>query len=108
MGRATKVVAGAFRDTDTEPFTAKDFRFTQNGSVLYAIELGWPANHEAIVQSLTAANIGTGKTIQSIHLLGSRANVSFEQRPDGLHIRLPEEPVGKYAYCLRLDLTTAH
>jgi alpha-L-fucosidase len=104
----TKVVAGAFRDTDTGPFTAEDFRFTEKDGVLYAIELGWPANREAVVQTLTAANIGPGKTIQSIQLLGSPANVSFEQRPDGLHIHLPEKPVGKYAYCLRVDLATAH
>jgi alpha-L-fucosidase len=103
----TKVVAGAFRDTDTEPFTAADFRFTQNGSVLYAIDLGWPASKEAVVHSLNVANIGPGRIIQSIRLLGSGTHVSFEQRPDGLHIHLPEQPAGKYAYCLRVDLATA-
>lgn len=104
----TKVVAGAFRDTDTEPFTAEDFRFTEKDGVIYAIELGWPASHDVVIRSLTAANIGLGKTIQSIRLVGSTANLSFEQSPDGSHIHLPERPVGKYAYCLRIDLATAH
>ena len=43
----TKVASGAFHDTETQPFTAEDFRFTTKGNALYAIELGWPASHEA-------------------------------------------------------------
>lgn len=104
----TKVVAGAFRDTDTAPFTADDFRFTEKDGVLYAIELGWPASHEAVVHAFTLENIGAGKTIQSIQMLGVAGNLPFERRADGLHIRLPEQPVGKYAYCLRVDVTAAH
>ena len=45
----TKVAAGAFHDTDTQPYTAEDFRFTKKGDVLYAIELSWPANREAVI-----------------------------------------------------------
>ena len=48
----TKVSEGAFHDTETKPFTAEDFRFTKKGDVLYAIELGWPANREAVIHSL--------------------------------------------------------
>ena len=48
----TKVAAGSFHDTDTATYTAEDFRFTTKGNELYAIELGWPAGGEAIVQSL--------------------------------------------------------
>jgi alpha-L-fucosidase len=103
----TKVAEGAFRDTDTEFYTAEDFRFTQKSGILYAIELGWPVHHEAIVHALTPATL-EGKQIQSIQLLGAPVNLSFEQRADGLHVRLPEQPVGQFAYALRIDFTNSH
>jgi hypothetical protein len=34
--------------------------------------------------------------------LGSDAKPKFQQRPDGLHVALPEQPPTKYAYVLRL------
>jgi len=36
--------------------------------------------------------------VESVALLGSDSQLSFEQREDGLHIRLPEQNPGKYAY----------
>jgi alpha-L-fucosidase len=104
----TKVVEGAFRDTDTAFYDAEDFRFTQKNGILYAIELGWPSNHEAIVHTLTPAVLEGGKQIQSIQLLGSPVNLSFEQRADGLHIRRPEQPVGKFAYAIRINFSNSH
>lgn len=35
----TQVTAGAFHDTDMQPYTAQDFRFTRKGNVIYALEL---------------------------------------------------------------------
>ncbi len=92
----TKVTAGSFHDTDTQPYTAEDFRFTKKGDVLYAIELGWPADREAVIHSLGAA-VGQSK-VASVALLGSHSKVAFEQREDGLHVHLPEQAPCKYAY----------
>lgn len=103
----TQVAGGAFHDTDTQPYSAEDFRFTEKNGTLYAIELGWPANHEAIIHTLTPATLGDGKQINSIKLLGSEANISFQQLADGLHFHLPEQPAGKYAYALRIDFAGA-
>ena len=102
----TKVAAGSFHDTDTPPYTAEDFRFTEKSGVLYAIELGWPANHEAIIGALTPATLAPKERIQSIQLLGSEANLSFAQLPDGLHIRLPDQSAGKYAYAIRINFAS--
>jgi alpha-L-fucosidase len=99
----TKVAEGSFHDTDVKPYTAEDFRFTEKNGVLYAIELGWPANHEAIIHALTPATLDNGKQIHSIQLLGSEGNLPFEQLADGLHVRLPEQPASKYAYAIRID-----
>ena len=103
----TKVAAGSFHHTATQPYTAEDFRFTEKNGVLYAIELGWPSNHEAVIHAVTAATMGGGKPIQSIQLLASPGNLSFEARPDGLHVHLPDQPVGKYAYAIRVVLANS-
>ena len=96
----TKVREGAFHDTDTEAYTAQDFRFTSKGADLYAIELGWPAAKEAVIHALAPA---TGMArIQSVQLLGSDAKLTFDQRPDGLHINLPPKPADEPAYAFRI------
>ena len=98
----TQVAAGSFHDTDTQPYTAEDFRFTKKGNVLYAIELGLPASGEAVIHSLGTSAPDSVK-ILSVWLLGSDSKVTFEQREDGLHVHLPEKPAGKYAYSFRIQ-----
>jgi alpha-L-fucosidase len=97
----TKVTEGSFHDTDTQPYTAQDFRFTRKDNMLYAIELGWPNDREAVIHSL-AGQVGQAK-VASVTLLGSEAKIAFEQRGDALHIHLPEQIPGKYAYSFRIQ-----
>jgi alpha-L-fucosidase len=96
----TKVTAGTFHDTDTAKYTAEDFRFTTKGDVLYVIGLVWPRNGEAVIHSL-APTVGS-EPVQSITLLGGEAKVEFDQRADGLYVRLPGQPPAKHAYVLRM------
>jgi len=35
-------------------------------------------------------------------LLGSAGKLTFEQKTDGLHIQLPAQSPGKYAYAFRI------
>ncbi len=97
----TKIVEGAFHDTDTRPYTAEDFRFTAKGDTLYAIELAWPTKGEAVIHELANGTAGT-KNVQSIELLGYDAKLQFHQGSDGLHIQVPEHVPGKYAYAFRI------
>ncbi len=101
----TKVTAGSFHDTDTHPYTADDFRFTTKGGAIYAIELGWPASHQAVIHAL-ASDAATQK-IESVSLLGAGSTLQFQQQPDGLHIQLPDQPPGKYAYAFRITFANA-
>ncbi|MBV9342738.1 MAG: alpha-L-fucosidase [Acidobacteria bacterium] len=101
----TKVTAGSFHDTDATKYTAEDFRFTSKGDVLYAIGLAWPENGESIIHSLAPA-AGT-EPLQDVELLGSNARLQFDQRGDGLHVRLPAPPQVKFAYVLRLRFARA-
>jgi alpha-L-fucosidase len=96
----TQVATGAFHDTDTAHYTAEDFRFTTKGNTLYAIELGWPASGEVVIHSLGAAP-GIQK-IELVVLLGSDAKIQSRQETDGLHLQLPAQAPGKYAYTFRI------
>ncbi len=96
----TKVAAGSFHDVETTTYTPADFRFTTKGDALFAIGLGWPSAGEAVIRSL-AQTIGSQR-VQSIELIGSDAKLQFEQRPDGLHVKLPGHAPPKYAYALRV------
>ncbi|MFD1771200.1 alpha-L-fucosidase [Sphingobacterium suaedae] len=70
------------------PFTDKDIRFTKKGPVLYAILLGRPR-----AQELTIASLGTTRSmhqvVKQVSVLGSTADVRFEQRAEGLVVTLP-------------------
>jgi alpha-L-fucosidase len=103
----TKIVEGAFHDTDAQPFTERDFRFTTKDGALYGIELGWPSNGEAVTHSLSETQLGEQK-ITSVSLLGSPAPLTFAAQPDGLHIRVPAQPPGKFAYCFKITFQPAH
>jgi alpha-L-fucosidase len=96
----TNVAAGSFHDSDEPPYTAQDFRFTTRGETLYAIEMRWPTQGEAIIRAL-ASRPGT-RAVGSVELLGADAPVGFEQRADGLHLHLPAQPAGRYAYVYRI------
>jgi alpha-L-fucosidase len=102
-----KVVGGSFNDTKASDYTAADFRFTTKGATLYAIEMAWPANGEALIHSLGADGAGAHSKVQAVSLLGSAETLKFEQQSDGLHISVPSTHVGKFAYAFRIDLATA-
>jgi alpha-L-fucosidase len=97
----TKIAAGAFHDTERSQFTEQDFRFTQKGKALYAIELAWPSSGEAVITCLSSGKPGVRK-IGSVALLGLDRALQYEQLNDGLHIHLPLTAVGKYAYAFRI------
>jgi alpha-L-fucosidase len=97
----TKVQEGSFHDTDTQPYTPEDVRFTSNSGMLYAIELGWPGNRELVIHSVGRGPAGE-QAVQSVELLGWDRKLAFQQSPEGLRIHLPENAPGKYAYTFRI------
>ncbi|HTW57323.1 MAG TPA: alpha-L-fucosidase [Terriglobales bacterium] len=99
----TAVEAGAFHEKDAKPYTAEDFRFTTKGNTLYAIELGWPVDGRVTIRSLGSSTLHD-QNIMDVSLLGSDARVEWHQDADGLHLQLPGQPAGRYAYALRIPL----
>jgi alpha-L-fucosidase len=102
----TKVSEGAFHDTETQPYTPEDIRFTTKKGILYAIELAWPTSRELLIHSVGRGTVGE-ENVQSVELLGSNSALSFQQSADGLRVRLPEKPDGKYAYVFRIRFASA-
>jgi alpha-L-fucosidase len=102
----TKVEAGSFHDTQTKPYTAQDFRFTTKGETLYAIEMGWPHDGEAIIHTLGSGVVGA-RNVSAVSLLGGSTALTFTQQADGLHIKVPAEAPGKYAYAYRIAFAGA-
>jgi alpha-L-fucosidase len=97
----TLVKSGPFHDTETQSYTSQDFRFTTKGSDLYAIELGWPDSGESVIRAL-GTSAATTQTIQSVQLLGTDTKLTFEQKPDGIHIKLPPRPSAQPAYAFHI------
>ena len=100
----TKVVGGAFHDTDTKGYTPQDFRFTTKGGVIYATELAWPTDGTAMIQSLGTATAGASVKVAKVELLGSTATIGFEQTGAALTLHLPAKAPTAYASCFRITL----
>jgi alpha-L-fucosidase len=98
----TQVVAGAFHDTDTKPYTAADFRFTAKGNTVFAIGMACPKDGRATIRSLGWAHEGASLPIAKVELLGSAEKVTWMQGADALNITLPAGAECKYAYALKL------
>ena len=98
----TQVVSGIFSDSSPTPYTPQDFRFTTRDGILYAVEMGWPTNGEAVIHAL-GTKASTTEKVLSVALLGSAGNLKFQQGSDGLSIQLPAKNPGKYAYAFRIE-----
>jgi alpha-L-fucosidase len=98
----TSVVEGKFHDTETTPYTAQDFRFTTKGNALYAIEMAWPQGEQAVIHSLNESSL-SGEKIVSIQMLGSDAPLTYKLQADGLHIQMPVQKNGTYAYAFKIQ-----
>jgi len=98
----TQVMAGAFHDTDTKPYTAQDFRFTAKGANVYAIGMACPPNGKATIRSLGWAHEGSSMPVASVELVGSGEKVTWTQGADALDVTLPGGAACKYAYALKL------
>ena len=99
----TQVSEGKFTDTQRQPFTSWDVRFTRKENALYAICLGWPAT-SVNIQSLGARSPIEMNRIAQITLLGSSEPLRWSQREDGLVIQAPTQRPCDHAYTFKITL----
>ena len=80
---------GGFSDRPVE-YSARDFRFTQKGNVIYAIALDWPdADDHFLIRAFNdRATLASGG-IAGVKLLGASEPLDWKRTADGLWIRLP-------------------
>ena len=102
----TQVKSGDFSDDKAVEYGPKDLRFTSRWKTLYAIALGWPKeSNELVIQSLgTRSNLLAKGEIAHISLLGSDANLKWQQDADALRIALPQKQSSDSAYVFKLNL----
>lgn len=81
-------------------WTAKDFRFTtdKSGKILYAFMMAEPADHRAVITSLTEQ-----EKVKSVRLLGGET-LPFEQAFGVLSVKLPEKLPAAYINALAIQL----
>jgi alpha-L-fucosidase len=103
----TQIRAGFGHDKDTNSYQASDFRFTQKGQTLYAIEMARPADGRAVIGSLGSKKLSPGLQIARVELLGSSAKLDWRQTEDALEVKLPDSLPGKYAYVFRIQMRTS-
>jgi alpha-L-fucosidase len=59
-----------------------------------------------VIHTLAASVVGA-RPVSAVSLLGSPATLSFTQQADGLHIKVPAQAPGKYAYAYRIAFAGA-
>jgi alpha-L-fucosidase len=98
----TKILKGGFTDTKRAAFTSQDVRFTTKGSALYATMLAWPANGEAVIQSLGSNLRLYPRDIAKVTLLGSQEELKWSRGKTGLRVKLPAERPCEAACVLKI------
>jgi alpha-L-fucosidase len=81
---------GGLKDVPDKGYAPEDFRFTasKDAKTLYAFCLGATAT-EVRITSLGSSSKLAEKPVASVHLLGSKAKLTWKQEADALVIRMP-------------------
>ncbi len=83
-------------------YTGKDIRFTTNGNAIYATALAWPGK-EMVIHSFAPAKGLLDKPVKSVTLLANHKALKYKIEPDGMHISMPKQKVGQYAYVVKIE-----
>ncbi|MDR3093533.1 MAG: alpha-L-fucosidase [Bacteroidales bacterium] len=95
----TEPTKGTFSDNTATPYTAQDIRFTTKGNDFYAIALNWDSS--TTVKSLDRAAIADAKIV-NVTLLGSDAQIAYEQTDEGLKLSFPPTKPCDFAYSFKI------
>ena len=93
----SRVAIDRFKE-DQVAWNASDWRFTREGSTLYAFMMAAPENRVAVVKSLTEAD-----KVGKVRLLGG-GDCAFQQSFGTLTVKLPDELPTRYTNCLAIEL----
>ncbi|MEM6884580.1 MAG: alpha-L-fucosidase [Verrucomicrobiota bacterium] len=82
-------------------YTKEDIRFTRNkeNSVLYAIAMGWPGE-TLLLRSLKGMELDE---VHSVRLLGTDAELKWQQTSQGMEVQLGQKPDYQLAFPVRIE-----
>jgi alpha-L-fucosidase len=105
-GPTHPIPKGPGHDAVEAPYTAQDFRFTtsKEGTTLYAMALGWPAEGSWTIKHLAlgSKNLMSGD-IEKVELLGATVPTAWKRTPEGLVITAPKDKPCDHAYCFKIS-----
>lgn len=99
-----RVTEGHLNERQNPDNTAEDIRFTKKGNFLYAIILDIPDNLSITVRSLNQNNGISTDMIESVNLLGSDEEISWESAEPGISFTMTDRPDLHHAMVLRIQL----
>ena len=94
----TETASGSFAESKAKPYTAKDFRFTTRGGLLYAIQLAPPQTAD-----VTITAIHRDMAVKRVGLLGTDVPLRFARTGDGLTLTLPAGIAPQPAHVYRIE-----
>lgn len=98
----TEVKDGAFTDTNRQPFTSEDIRYTYKAPYVYANVLVWPENGEVTMNTMGYKSFNAA--VSGAEILGFDNKLSIEQSEDCLKIKTEGKVESKYPVCIKLTI----
>ncbi|PHN02782.1 alpha-L-fucosidase [Flavilitoribacter nigricans] len=99
----TEIVEGHLSERRNADHSAQDIRYTTRGDALYAIVLDWPTD-QVVLPALGTNSKWYGQQIGSVKLLGYEEELEWEQKVQGLVIKLGARPRDlEHAFVFRIN-----
>ena len=87
----------------TDDYNEENIRFTTNGSMIYAIQMGWPdSGKDLLIQSINNKNL-SGAKIANVSVVDSQEVIDWELTEDGLLVITPFKASNKIAICYKIE-----
>ncbi len=100
---AAPLSAQGFNEGKGKPFGYEDIRFTQKENMLFACVLGWPGEKNILIKSLGKSSAHSADLdIKGISLNGYNGILDWEQKAEGLQVKMPLQPPCDYAYVIKI------
>lgn len=93
---------GDAADVHSDTLTAKDYRFTTKGEIVYAIAFGWPEDGEFKIRSLGRNGV-LKREIRQVSMPGCNEKLIFIRKDDALYVKVPDKKPCDCAYVLRVE-----
>jgi len=103
FGEGPTRIAGGQRVRRKQDFTARDIRFTTKRNAIYVILMEWPG------ESITINSLGKNfdifkEEIKGLSMLGTDADIRYEQTLSGLTVFMPDKKPCKYTYVIKVEI----